>query len=173
MLCNEINKIISVLGNNKNGLFFYVHSLLTYGIIFWRTSSHVKSVFKIQKRIIRITTNSRSKDSWCDLFKPLNILPLHSQYIYSISVFVVMNRGLFKLNYDVHNIQTRQNVDMHVLSSKLTLFQKGVQYSGSKIFNHLPSSIKDLSNDAKSFKVALINFLLTHIFILWMNFFTY
>jgi hypothetical protein len=79
-------------------------------------------------------------------------------------MFVLMNRGLFKLNCDVHNIQTRQKVDMHMPSSKLTLFQKGVQYSGSKIFNHLPSSIKDLSNDVKSFKVALKNFLLTHIF---------
>jgi hypothetical protein len=75
-----------------------------------------------------------------------------------------MNRGLFKLNCDVQNIQTRQKVDMHMLSSKLTLFQKGIQYSGSKIFNRLPSSIKDLSNDVKSFKVALKNFLLTHIF---------
>ena len=75
-----------------------------------------------------------------------------------------MNRGLFKLNCDVHNIQRRQKVDLHTPSSKLTLFQKGVQYSGSKIFNHLPSSIKDLSNDVKSFKVALKNFLLTHTF---------
>jgi hypothetical protein len=75
-----------------------------------------------------------------------------------------MNRGLFTFNCDVHNIQTRQKVDMHMPSSKLTLFQKGVQYSGSKIFNHLPSSIKHLSNDVKSFKVALKNFLLTHIF---------
>jgi hypothetical protein len=45
-------------------------------------------------------------------------------------------------------------------SSKLTLFQKGGQYSGSKIFNHLPSSIKDLSNDVKSLEAALKNFLL-------------
>jgi hypothetical protein len=75
-----------------------------------------------------------------------------------------MNRGLFRLNCDVHNIQTRQKVDMHMLSSKLTLFQKGVQYNGSKIFNNLPSSIKDLSNDVTSFKVALKIFLLTHIF---------
>jgi hypothetical protein len=72
-----------------------------------------------------------------------------------------MNRGLFKLNCDVHSIETRQQVDMHMLSSKLTLFQKGVQYPGSKIFDHLPSSIKDLSNDVKSFKVALK---------MWMNF---
>jgi hypothetical protein len=59
--------------------FSYIHSLLTYGIIFWGNSSHVKSVFKIQKRIIRIMTNSNSKDSCRELFKLLNILPLQSQ----------------------------------------------------------------------------------------------
>jgi hypothetical protein len=48
--------------------FSYVHSLLTYDIICWGTSSHVKSVFKIQKQIIKIMTNSRSKDSCHDLF---------------------------------------------------------------------------------------------------------
>jgi hypothetical protein len=72
-----------------------------------------------------------------------------------------MNGGLFKFNCDVHNIQTRQKVDLHMPSSKLTLFQKD---SGSKIFNHLASSIKDLSNDVKSFKVALKNYPPTHIF---------
>jgi hypothetical protein len=64
----------------------------------------------------------------------------------------------------MYTIFKQEKVDMHMPSSKLTLFQKGVQYSGSKIFNHLPSSIKDLSNDVKSFKVTLKNFLLTHIF---------
>jgi hypothetical protein len=47
-------------------------------------------------------------------------------------------------------------------ASKLTLFQKGVHYFGSKIFNHLLSFIKDLSNDVNSFKIALKNFLMTN-----------
>jgi hypothetical protein len=135
--------------------FSYVPSLLIYGIIFWGNSSYAKSVFKIQKRIIRIMTNSRSRDSCRDLFEVLNILPLQSQYIYSISVFVVMNKGLLKSNSDVHNIQRRNKFDLHMPLSKLTLFQKGVQYSGSMIFNHIPSGIKDLSNNVKSFKSAL------------------
>ena len=48
--------------------------------------------------------------------------------------------------------------------SKLRLFQKGVLYSGSMIFNHLPSRIKDLSNNVKSFKSALKIFLLANMF---------
>jgi hypothetical protein len=109
--------------------FSYVHSFLTYGIIFWGNLSYAKSVFKIQRRIIRIMTNSRSRDSCRYLFQVLNILPLQSQYIYSISVFVVINKSLFKTNSDLHNIQTRKEVDLHMPSLKLTLFQKGVQYT--------------------------------------------
>jgi hypothetical protein len=84
--------------------FSYVHSLLTYGIIFWGNSTHSKVIFKIQKHIIRIKTDSGSRDSCRALFKALDILPLQSQYIYSISVFVVMNRDIFILHYDIHNI---------------------------------------------------------------------
>ena len=33
--------------------------------------------------------------------------------------------------------------------------QKGIYYSGIKIYNHLPSAIKDLSGDKNIFKLAL------------------
>ena len=98
------------------------------------------------------------------MFKDLQILPLQSQYIYSISVFVVMNRGLFVSNHDLHNFQTRQIHDLHMPAAKLLLFQKGVYYSGSKIFNHLPSFIKELASNVKIFKTTLKNFLMTNSF---------
>jgi hypothetical protein len=76
-------------------------------------------------------TNSSSKDSCRDLFKLLSILPLQSQYIYSISVFTVMNRGLFKSNYDIHNVQMRQKgrfayaiVEISTISKRCSLLWK-------------------------------------------------
>ena len=56
--------------------FAYVHSIMSYGIIY------CEKIFKIQKRVIRIITNSRAKDSCRELFKKLEILPLYSQYIF-------------------------------------------------------------------------------------------
>jgi len=40
--------------------FSYAHSVFSYGIIFWGNlqAHHTNSIFKIQKRIIRIITNS-------------------------------------------------------------------------------------------------------------------
>jgi len=42
------------------------------------------------------------------LFKKLNILPLYSQYIFSLSTFVVKNTDAFKSNSAIHSINTRQ-----------------------------------------------------------------
>ena len=99
-----------------------------------------------------------------ELFKKLCVLPLHSQYIFSILLFVVKNRGLFKTNFDVHKFNTRFNYDLHLPTAKLTVFQKGVYYSGIKIYNHLPLHLKQLSYDINKFKSALKRFLLTNSF---------
>jgi len=74
-------------------------------------------------------------------------------------MFVVKNRELFKLNSDIHHIGTRHNNDLHLPSTHLNLLQKGLYYSGIKIYNHLPLSIKDLSHDNKHFKQALKGFI--------------
>jgi hypothetical protein len=59
--------------------FAYVHSVMSYGIIFWGNQPY-SEIFKIQKRAIRIITNSRMRDSCRELFQRLEILPLYSQY---------------------------------------------------------------------------------------------
>jgi hypothetical protein len=41
----------------------YVHSIMTYGIVFGGNSPHSTNIYKIQKRIIHIMTKSRSRDS--------------------------------------------------------------------------------------------------------------
>ena len=56
--------------------FSYVHSTIAYGIIFWGNSHSSASIFKIQKRIIRIINNSGRRDSCLKLFRELQILPL-------------------------------------------------------------------------------------------------
>jgi len=144
--------------------FSYVHSLISYGIIFWGNSRFSTNIFKIQKRIIRIITNTGRRDSCRQLFKQLQILPLPSQYIYSLLVFVNKNRELFLSNSEIHELNTRSNQNLHLPSTNLTLVQRGVLYSGSKIYNCLPLSIKAHSNNAKRFKATLKRYLIEHIF---------
>jgi len=132
---------------------------MTYGIIFWGISPDSYNIFRLQKRAIRIIMNVGNRISCCELFKKLNILPLYSQYILLLLLFVVKNIDVFITNSEVHTINTRHRSDLHPLSINLTKYQKGVYYSGIKIFNHLPQNIKNLSWNVKEFKSALKRFL--------------
>jgi len=79
-------------------------------------------------------------------------------------LFVVKNRELFTSISDVHNVNTRYNSDSHLPITNLTVFQKGVFYFGIRVFNKLPSSVKDLSYDVKHLKLALKRFFLANSF---------
>jgi hypothetical protein len=79
-------------------------------------------------------------------------------------MFVVKNKDFFKTNSDVRSFNTRSHYDLHIPAANLAVFQKGVWYSGIKIYNHLPPTLKQLSYDISKFKVALKRFLYTKSF---------
>jgi hypothetical protein len=62
---------------------------MTYGLIYWGNSSLVDMVFKMQKRVVRLMMGCGYRESCRDLFKELNILPVRSQYIHSLMMFVI------------------------------------------------------------------------------------
>ena len=144
----------------RSTYFLYAHSIISYGIMFWGNSSYSDDIFKVQKRIIRIIMNSSRNASCRQLFKDLNILPVQSQYIYSILLFITKNKDQFPTNSQVHKINTRQTSDLYVPTANLTLYQKGIYYSAIKIYNHLPTAI----SDKNTFKLALKRYLLHNSF---------
>jgi hypothetical protein len=106
----------------------------------------------------------RDKDSCREYFRKLKILPLQSQYIYLLLIFVINNVQHFKINSDIHNINSRNDLDLHCPQSHLSVYQKGAHYTGIKVINRLPVRINQLSHDTKQFKMALKGFLLSPFF---------
>jgi hypothetical protein len=49
-------------------------------------------------------------------------------------------------------------------NTNLTKYQKGVYYTGIKLFSYLLPTIKSLNHDIKVFKPALKDYFLTHSF---------
>jgi hypothetical protein len=131
--------------------FSYFH-LLTYGVIFWGNSPISKDIFKIQKTVIRIITNNPRHESCKHLFKRLKILTLPSQYIFLVLVFIAGNRDLFMSNIDIHSFNTRNSLDLHLPSTNLTVVQRGVLYSGCRVFNNLPVQIKSHFENLRHFR---------------------
>jgi len=74
-------------------------------------------------------------------------------------MFTVENESSFQLKSETHGINTRQNSNLYQPQVNLTLYQKGVYYSGVKIFNNLPPNIRNLFSDIKRFKLELDKYL--------------
>ena len=96
MFCNSNDTSYNIFRNFKKGVFC-IH---TFNYELWDNflggnQPYSDKIFKIQERVIRIITHSRMRDSCRELFKKLEILPLYSQYIFSISIFVIKNKHLF------------------------------------------------------------------------------
>jgi hypothetical protein len=108
--------------------------------------------------------NSSKNASCRQLFKELNILPIHTQYIFSILLFVTKSKDQFLFNSQVHKINIRQTSNLYLPTANLATYQKGVYYSGIKIYNHLPTTIKDLYDDKNKLKLALKRYLLHNSF---------
>jgi hypothetical protein len=85
---------------------------MNYGLIFRGNASHSNSIFKLQKRVIRIVMGMRNRGFVREVFKVLNNLPLQSQYILSLVLFVVMNKNQFKINSEMCDINTRCNCNL-------------------------------------------------------------
>ena len=106
----------------------------------------------------------KSRVSCRSLFKRLEILPLMSQYILSLMLFVVKNKHLFMLNSENHTKSARQLNNLYHPITSLTVYQRGVHYMGIRIFNNLPPFIKDTFNNTKKFENSLKRFLHIHSF---------
>jgi hypothetical protein len=98
----------------RSTYFSYVHSIISYGIIFWGNSSHSEEIFKIQKRIIRIIMNSSKNASFWQLFKELNILPIQSQYIFSILLLLKIKTSFCLTHKYIKLIQGKLLICMYL-----------------------------------------------------------
>jgi len=68
--------------------------------------------------------SARNRDSCFQLFKNLKILPLKSQYIFSLLLFVAKNRDLYESNSEIDNINPRFTSDLYTPTVNLKTFQK-------------------------------------------------
>jgi hypothetical protein len=102
-----------------------------------------------------------------NLLNKLQILPLTSKHLLSLLIFVVQNKNLYLTyltNIDSHNTDTRQRNNLYLPQATLTIYKKGADYSGIKMFNNLPLEIKNVADNTKKFKTALKQILYTHAF---------
>ena len=86
--CFGVRSVKSVLSKETLRMiyFSYIYSIIIYGIIF-RAIQHPALKYSKLKKIVRLITNSRSKDSCRTLFKKMTILSSCSEYIHTLSLY--------------------------------------------------------------------------------------
>jgi len=135
--------------------FAYFHSLLEYGIAFWGNSTESVKVFKLQKRAIRLMTESNVRTSFRPLFPMLGIMTLPFQYIFPLMRFLSQNLEFYTFNSTIHNYNARNGILLHKPSSLLTIYQKGLYHESVGVFNKLPHNIAELISHNKRFLTIL------------------
>jgi hypothetical protein len=103
---------------------------MTYGIIFWGNSALGATIFHLQKKAIRIMEGCGNRVSCRALFRKFHILPLPSQYLLSLLMFVVQHKDIFITSMDSNNLKTRQSNNLYTPQANLSVYQKGAYYSG-------------------------------------------
>jgi hypothetical protein len=99
--------------------YAYFRSVLTYGIIFWGTSTDVKRVLKLQKKTVRNMIGVNSRSLRRPVFKKLKILTVPAQCILLLMTFFVQNSEYFIFNHSIHSIVTRERLQLLRLGTSL------------------------------------------------------
>lgn len=152
--------------------FSIVYPYLSYGIAVWGATYHVhrKKLVIMQKKAIRIVGGLKYNEHTDPIFNELRILKLNDIYrLETIKIVLKYMQNdlpeplnyLFTLNSQIHDRQTRQYGDLHVKRCRTTLATQHISYQGPKLWNELPTFIKDLRfGSSVSFLSSLVRFML-------------
>ena len=137
----------------KNSLYQLYCSLilpyLSYGIVLWGKASkeHVMKIHKLQKRALRIISNSSYLSHTKPLFEKYNALNIFEMYDKEVGIFMYKYKNsLLPQSFDhvftdlesVHTYDTRYKTNYRPEIHKM----KTVLTTGPKIWNNLPEFVK-------------------------------
>ena len=167
-LCSNVSKSIyllryfkPLLGEKYLKLIYYgvIYPHMLYGIEIWGGAAevHMKRLFVLQKRCIRIMYDLTPRESCKETFTKNNMLTLYSLYAYRVILFI-KDKQLSK-NNDMHSYNTRNKTDYHKSTNAKKVSDKDANVMGIKLYNKLPTTLKILNGTI--FKRQLKKFLIS------------
>lgn len=154
----------------KMTYYMHVHSLLSYGILIWGSSSATNKILKLQKKAIRILCDLNSTESCRTAFKNEKILTVYGIYILECLKHIHSNPEKYKKNSHTSSIMTRNGSSYQTPLHKKMATQQFVDYWGTKCFNKLPEEIK--SKQTKPFIQCCKRLLINGVFYNLQEFFS-
>lgn len=100
-------------------MYAQVGSILCYGVIFWGWCVSFCDVFLVQKTASRSFAGVQPTHSCRDLFREYGALTLPGLFIQEMSIYDFNRRQDFPQVHQMHDVNTRQKYDFHVLFKNL------------------------------------------------------
>ena len=128
---------------------------ITYCNIVWGNCGLTKtnSILLLQKRALRLITNSHYFANSEPLFYKLKSLKVNDIHTFQTAIFMhkytynqlpISFNDLFTPNSNIHNYPTRRSSDYHLQNPRIILAQKSIKHHGPDVWNSLPEGIIDV-----------------------------
>jgi hypothetical protein len=133
-----------------SAFYAYAHSWLSYGIILWGNSTNVTSLFRLQKKCIRILANINDRESCRPYFKNMKILTVTSLYIFELCKLVKNQKHFFERTRDncPRNQNLRKRNKLVTTFTNLKIVNSGPYHMAVKVYNHIPLVLKNIEKQS-------------------------
>ena len=145
----------------KQVYYSLIHSYLNYNICCYSGTYniHINRLLLLQKRAIRIISNTSFLDHTDPLFYSNGILKVHDMYKLNVGLFM-FDRWHTGVYNRTHSYDTRSRNDLLPSQARLTITQNSLSVIGPNIWNSIPQSIQN-SMSRNSFKSQYKKYLLS------------
>ena len=156
-ICTKLSKTAGILHrickvvplNVLINLYYsLVYPYVLYGILVWGGSSdvHINSILLLQKKIIRIVTNSEFLAPTAPLFYSTKILRVKDVYRYILGTYMYRQHSLGTLQLHSHPYGTRGHTNAVPSFQRLSQCQRSIYFSGPMVWNSIPYEIRNSSS---------------------------
>ena len=129
---------------------------------------HIDTLFRMQKKAIRLITMSAYRANTLPLFKKYKLLTLQEMHIYKVAIFMFKVHHkiapenfneCFVKNSEIHDYPTRACCNLRVPAFKLEIMKISIRVKGAYIWNFVYNHISPVCS-IYSFRISLRKLLL-------------
>ena len=178
-VCKKISKSIGIiyrarfylLASTKLSLYYtLIYPYLSYCNTAWSSTyvSNLSRIFLLQKRIVRVLTNSNYRAHTAPLFSKLKILSIYQLNAFHIGKFMFSYhsqllppsfRNLFTTNIEIHDYNTRNASSYRAHACRTNIKQFTILFQGPKLWNSLPEFVRG-AQTINCFRNRILKYLL-------------
>lgn len=154
-LCYTIKTLGERVDTDALRMYYFasVHSVLSYGIVAWGSSTDVSRVLLLQKRAVRYIVGATRLEGCRPLFRRLGIMTVISVYIFQVCLNVRLCGCNYRSLNDAHQHDTRNSLLLQYPRHRTAALEGSPHYMAIRCYNKLPDSLKILTTER--FKASL------------------